>query len=383
MRLMHEGAFSTQIRTIFPSLTIPSHVAEVTGTTVDHHGVPANDFYDHVTNKIWVFPPDGSMLTAEPIWTTATRESVRTEVYDWPLSQMQTGPNAAAYFNPKTFDGKLTNLQRLDRIINAYQDDRNEQSLRLVMGYIEGTDTPGHKFGPDSVEIDAMVQQVDTLLQYTFEKTYREFQLRRTSPSDTFYFLITTDHGMASIKTLIRLPFLLDLPASTTKPPATMPADGQADNPVIVTSGPIGNIYLPTTLSSSKREEKINSFLNTLKQKSYLRAYRQQDLPANWHYQNPTRIGDIVVVLNEGYAFSNSIPLAEYPVDKSGPLGMHGYVVEENPDMEGVTFMWRSKGNWGGRDLGVVHSTQFHATVAKWLGIEPATGADLPISGVE
>src|SRR4051794_15212834 len=70
-RLAAEGASSRRVRPMFPSLTFPNHVAQVTGTTVDHHGVPLNNFIDATTGQKYDFPDDSALLRAEPIWTTA------------------------------------------------------------------------------------------------------------------------------------------------------------------------------------------------------------------------------------------------------------------------------------------------------------------------
>ncbi len=390
-KMMNEGAYSKHMRTVFPSITFASHVSEVTGTTVTHHGIPANDFYDRVSKKQLAFPSDSSLVLAEPIWRTATRQGVRTEVFDWPLSQVQHGENVPAYSDPNPFDGRQTGDQRLGRVADVYEHDSANPPLRLLMGYVEGTDNPGHKYGPDAPQTAAMVGEVDQLLQRTFDRLYADFQAKRRTPADTFYFLMTTDHGMSPVKTLVRLDFLLDLPprtARSTETAATLPngkepfGTGAAHRDVIVmTSGPLGYVYLPDTLTGEARDDRITGYLAKLRAKPYLRAYRQEDLPPEWEFRSATRIGDIVVMLNDGYTFSGKIPLAEYPVEKGdGPRGMHGYPVEETPNMEGFILMWRSTNNWGGKNLGIVHAVQFHATVANWLGINPAPGSAPPIA---
>ncbi len=51
--------------------------------------------------------------------------------------------------------------------------------------------------------------------------------------------------------------------------------------------------------------------------------------------------------------------------------GMHGYPVEEDPEMYGVMFLARYPQDFGGKDLGEVNWDQYHPTVAKLLGIKP------------
>src|SRR6185437_13564118 len=78
-----EGAFTTSERPIFPSLTFPNHIAQVTGTRVDVDGIPANDFYDTATRQTYNFPDDGGLIRSEPIWITAKRQGLRVAKIDW------------------------------------------------------------------------------------------------------------------------------------------------------------------------------------------------------------------------------------------------------------------------------------------------------------
>src|SRR5256885_572819 len=90
MRLAHAGAYTTQVRPIFPSETFPNHIAQVTGTTADHTGIPTNAFFDTATGQRYSFPDDSALIRVEPIWTTAKRQGVRVAVIDWPMSYKQT-----------------------------------------------------------------------------------------------------------------------------------------------------------------------------------------------------------------------------------------------------------------------------------------------------
>ena len=161
-RLVKEGVYSRKFRPVFPPVTFPSHCAEATGVAVPaawHHAGTA--FFDAVTKVSYHFPADASLLQAEPIWLTAVRQGVRTLVFDWPLSQKQPAVLHDNYFD-NGFDNKLTDAQRLDHVLNVWRQDNDGPvanvpggPLRLLMGYVEGTDPVGHQFGPDSPEITA------------------------------------------------------------------------------------------------------------------------------------------------------------------------------------------------------------------------------------
>src|SRR5262249_45368138 len=85
--LMEHGAYTKQLTPMFPSLTFPSHTTEATGVPPGVHGIVSNKFYDTATGKKFDLPNmPANELQAETIWQTATRQGVRTAVWDWPLS---------------------------------------------------------------------------------------------------------------------------------------------------------------------------------------------------------------------------------------------------------------------------------------------------------
>jgi hypothetical protein len=55
---------------------------------------------------------------------------------------------------------------------------------------------------------------------------------------------------------------------------------------------------------------------------------------------------------------------------------MHGYDAAECPNMRGTAILWHYKHPMSSKNLGTVDNTQWHATVAKILGISPAPDTD-------
>ncbi len=207
-RLMKEGAYSTKFRPAFPPITFPSHCAEATGVSVEHHGITGNSFYDSATRLAYRYPADASLLQAEPIWLTAARQGVRTYVFDWPLSQKEHGPLHAEY-SAETFDDALNDQARLDHLLATWHEDEAKiqvgpaagdavKPLRLLMGYVEATDPAGHKFGPDALEISHALQDLDAELGAFAERALAQWK-EQAGPQDRFYLLLTTDHGMSRV----------------------------------------------------------------------------------------------------------------------------------------------------------------------------------------
>jgi len=163
-RLAKEGAFTTQERPIFPSLTFPNHIAQVTGTTADKNGIPMNAFFDPAIGQQFSFPDEGSELRAEPIWITAKRQGLRVVTIDWPMSHGQVGEWKSDFFEA-TFDMKRTDGQRLEHVVQLLNDDvasGKQPPPRLIITYMSHIDTVGHRSGPDSKEIELAVLEADT-----------------------------------------------------------------------------------------------------------------------------------------------------------------------------------------------------------------------------
>jgi predicted AlkP superfamily pyrophosphatase or phosphodiesterase len=357
-RMMRQGAYSRDLVTITPSLTFPSHVSEATGVAAGEHGIVSNEFYDTATKQRYSFPNDASLLQAEPIWITAQRQGVRTLVYDWPLSY-GTWHGARCAYARDAFDAKPTDEQRLDEIISTWQSDRNAKPLRLLMGYIKKPDALGHRFGPESPQVAQAIAETDALLDRFVERAVEHFR-QTAKHRDELYVIITTDHGMMHIHTLVNVDKLF-----TTPPPKETR---------ITTSGPLAFIYLDQ-LPPPQHAQVIATMLDELKRYNFIAAYTRQSMPKEWHLDHPTRSGDIVLMLQPGYSFNRSKPLTTYPVSGADSRATHGFPVSGCPEMRGFAAIWRYPTPLGGRDLGEVRVEQLHPTVARILDVDPARSA--------
>jgi len=360
-RLAREGAFTTQLVPVFPSLTFPSHCSEATGVTTDRHGVTMNAFYDATSHQQLNMPADSRWLQAEPIWITASRQHVRTAVFDWPLSYVQTGPVRSDYF-AEDYSKDWDDLQRLENVLSIWRHDsasEPREPLRLVMAYVSHLDSVGHKYGPDSPEVGETLVEMDALLDSFLQQAIEMFDERMTR-DDELYVLITTDHGMSPVHTQVNLERLLGWTC--------------AERLRIVTSGSVAHVWLDR-LPPYERGARRETVLARLKQYKFVDAWTREGVPKEWRYDHPTRVGDIVVSLKRGYTFTSKRDAPTKPVVEGASHGMHGYPPSDNPDMMGFAVLWRYRKPLGGSDLGRVDSLQIHPTVANILGIAPAPGA--------
>lgn len=361
-RFMKEGAWSKELKPVFPSLTFPSHVSQATGVKPEAHGITKNSFYDAATRETHRYPGPARLLEAEPIWITAQRQDIPTGVLDWPLSHEQDGPIRTLYFGDRFIPG-LSDRDRLGRVLDMWRDHDDNPPLQLVMGYIVGPDSPGHRFGPDAPEMTDIIRRVDGDMAWFLNNVVEIFE-EKMGPEDKLYVMITTDHGMSQVEQLVNLPVLLD---------AVFPEGAE-----FITGGNVASIHLEK-LPEEQREAAADAILEAVEAMDFAQAWRREDLPEKWGYQHPKRVGDVVVVLDAGHTFSRQLDRAVYPVeDGGGPFGMHGYDPRGNPEMLGWMGLWRYPKALGGYDLGPVDSLQLHPSVARLFGIEPAAAADAP-----
>lgn len=361
-KLVEEGSATNKMRPNFPCLTYPAHATMATGVSPDKHGIIA-DRIRLPDGSVVVQPTDPALLAAEPIWTTATRQKVKTLVHDWPLSQNQSGENKAAYFLD-AYDPEASDETRLTKAFDQWKADSASggEKLRLVMLRLDDILKAGLKHGPRADETYAAVGATDKLIQAFVEKVQAEFATL-AAPESNLVLFITTDHGLAELDKNVNIAQLL--------------GPDMMKNCDIVAHDAIANLYFKD-LPESEGERKIflDKFDNELSKRLYFRTLKKEELPAEWAYLHPERTGDRVLVLKTGYAFSDvtgAEPIFE-PSKGSGHFGAFGYPVGESIRMSGQVILSGFPKPPGGA-FDEFGQTGFHATVCKLLGIEPAPGA--------
>jgi len=369
-RLAAEGAISREVVPVFPTLTFPNHVSQTTGVMPGAHGIIANTFFSPAAGERYNMPDDIRLLKSESIWETAKRQGVRSIVADWPVGQRQTGPLAADYA-PPSFDRARDDQRRLDDTLATIRADSATEAagndpLRLIILYFSAVDSAGHRFGPDAPEVDEALRTVDRQLDSPKHDVINWFEATR-APRDQLFFIVTTDHGMERLHTLVSFDRLLG-------------ADLLKD----VTVSPGGNVRMLyfNQLDETDRAARMQAVLEKLRQYSFVRAWRKTEQPAGVNMADPDRCGEIVIALAPGYLFTSQRVATTMPVTTS-PLGAHGYDVRETKAMLGASIIWRYDRPLRRKDLGRIDNTQWHATVAKLLGISPAAAADARAIRVE
>ncbi len=360
------GGATNKLKPLFPCLTFPAHAALATGRDVAGHGIPA-DRFRLKDGTVIDNPTDGSLLTAEPIWTTATRQGLKVLVHDWPLSQNQTGEHAAAHFLT-SYNAELTDEERLNALYEAWSGAEDAKDLRLLMIRLNDLNLTGMRSGPTDGGTHEAVSKLDAQLS-AFVGKLKENWSSLAKPGAKLVVVISTDHGLAPMEKNINLVELLK------------PAIGDyLDKFEILSQNSMANIYfkeLPE--NEAAREQFVADFDRELESKLYWRTFSPEKLPSSWDYVSADgRIGDRVIVLKRGYGFTDAVgsePVYD-PAEADGFFASFGYPVEDSSRMQGQLMIWSPNGDSPVTSIESATSLQLHPTVCKILGIQPAEGVE-------
>ncbi len=363
-RMMREGVYSLALAPVFPSLTFPNHVSQATGATVDQHGIPMNAFYDRATGRSYSFPGQSYLLEAEPIWVTTERQGRRTAVFDWVISYGAFDGVKPAY-QGSSYAGWKTDRERVEQVVETWAADAHDQPLQLLMGYMDGPDAVGHARGPNSREVEESVEKADGIMGDLVSRAINLFNERK-QPGDQLYIMVTSDHGMSEVEYTVNPYYLSGIARE----------DSGGDEAIVLTSGTIAHVFIHNTMDEATRLARINAVVEEARQHDFVDVYPHDDMPEHWGYNHPTRVGDVVFSLRKGYTFNRGTRGVVAPRSETGGhIGMHGYDVIDNPEMDGVFLLWRYPEPLGGHDLGATQALQLHATVARLLDVDPAPTA--------
>ena len=98
---------------------------------------------------------------ATPIWVSAEQHGVRTATIFWPGSEVEIHGVRPHEFAP--FDQSISSDARVDRLLSWLDAPQAERPGFMTL-YFDIVETEGHRFGPDSRELNAALRDVDAAL---------------------------------------------------------------------------------------------------------------------------------------------------------------------------------------------------------------------------
>jgi predicted AlkP superfamily pyrophosphatase or phosphodiesterase len=346
-RVIQRGVRAEALIPVFPSLTFPNHYSLVTGLTAERHGIVANTFYDPGRKDSYSLRDqrtvtDGSWYRGEPIWVTAESQGMVAACYFWPGSEAAIKGIRPTIWNK--FDATTPNETRVGAVLEWLRLPA-ERRPHLITLYLSDLDSASHQNALDSPAIERAVQSLDRSLGALADG------IAALPIANKVYLVLTSDHGMAetAVARTIMLRSLID-----------------ADEVRVGFAGPVTSLHV---LGGPADAQRIRDALNAKLQHG--RAYLRADLPDRYRYRADPRIGDILIVMEEGWMVLNTPPITGVIRER---WGMHGW----DPALASMKalFVIAGPGIAQGRTVPAVDNVDVYPLMAELLGLRAAAGID-------
>jgi hypothetical protein len=199
----------------------------------------------------------------------------------------------------------LPNGERIETVLNWLRMP-SEQRPHLITLYFSVLDDAGHRYGPDAPETLSAIREADALLGRLMTS------LDSLPIGADVHLVIVSDHGMVRTDRGVRV-----VDHYTTF----------AAEDVVIVAGTLAQIHVR---DAARRERIANELSRMPDTKTFLR----QDLPVEWHVRDNPRIGDVVVVADEGVLLvrRDDRPSQNQATHGYAPVpSMHGIFVASGP----------------------------------------------------
>ena len=290
-QLAREGVKAV-VQPSFPSKTFPNHYTLATGLTPDHHGIIANTFWDRERGVEFSLGnketrADSRYYGGDPVWLTAKHQGVKTATVFWVGSDVAVNGEHPTYWRDYQTE-QLDYPGRVDEVIRLLKLPEQDRP-HLVMAYFEEPDRSGHDYGPMHRMTRRALEDLDLLLSNLWAR------IQLLPIADKVNFIITGDHGMASVD-----------PERFVDIDDVLPKRWYER---------FCNDY-PTLIYASAPQY-IDSIFDALQGVDHIRAWKRADVPAYLGYGTNKNMGDVVVMPDVGWLF------ADKPSKKQ--RGSHGF----------------------------------------------------------
>jgi predicted AlkP superfamily pyrophosphatase or phosphodiesterase len=347
--LAGQGVRARWMTPVYPTLTFPNHYSIATGLYPDNHGIAGNNIYDPEFKQTFSLSKreevqNGRWWLGEPIWVTAEKQGQRAAAFFFPGTEAEIGGKRPSRW--KAYDEKIPNSERIDTAL-SWLDLPAPERPTLILTYFGDVDHAGHESGPDSDGVRQAVAEVDRALSRLVDGLKSRKLFERVN------IIIVSDHGMARID-----------------PSQVVLLDDYFDPKLaeaVAWNGCSVNIFpKPGT------EQATYSALKS-KAPPHVTVFRKQDAPARFHYGRSRRIGDVVLMADEGWTITSRERYREPARAANGGVvyrGAHGY----DNRLESMRAIFVAHGPAFKRALVVepFESVDVYNVMAEILGLKPA-----------
>ncbi len=345
-----QGTRALSLQPVFPSKTFPNHYSIVTGMYPEHHGIIYNRFLNPQSGAEYrvgdsISVRDDRWYGGETIWATAQRQGMKTACAFWPGSETHDPVKHPTYFY--NYDGSVTHDQRLDWVIGWFSLPEAERP-QVVTLYFSDTDDSGHRYGPDAVGNNDVIQRLDQTIGRLWQR------LKQLEIYPNLNIVIVSDHGMTSmaeVQSILLSEILAGLEYTVSG------------------YGPLVQFF------PVDKQNEAELYARLKENEQGYTIYRKAEMPAGLHYSEHPFIGSLLAVADPPFTFTTS-----ESENNESALGDHGY----NPwllDMHGILIGFGS--GFNRMETGTVQNIDLYPLMCALLGLEPNPGIDGRLERVE
>jgi ectonucleotide pyrophosphatase/phosphodiesterase family protein 5 len=347
-QLYTEGVRALSFQPAFPSKTFPNHISIITGMYPANHGIIFNSFsnpftHEHYSLSLREEVRNKKWYLGEPFWVTAKRNGIRTASFYWPASSIKDSIYSPDVY--KLYDGSIKYNTRVDSVVSWFNLPQNKRP-HFVTLYFSETDTYGHRYGPNSKEVNKAIAHLDQVTGYLIK------QLKKINMYDSVNIIILSDHGMTDISKdkIINVENVLK--------------EHKVD---FSNSGPVMMI--------KPEQNEIKEVYSLLKSKAnHFKVYLREEMPEYFHFKDNPFIYPIILVADLGWSLVDNKSIKMYTDPNGDNKGNHGYDNHEL-DMHGI-FLAHGPAFKKGYRTGTVWNIDVYPLMCKILNIVPRSNID-------
>lgn len=350
-KIRSEGVSAISLRSVFPSKTFPNHISIITGMYAENHGIISNSFMNY-ERSYWyrmsdtISVRDGRWYLGEAFWETAERQGIKTASYFWPGSELNLDYRHPSYrefyVHERPYD------KRVQGVIDWLQLPFDERPHFITL-YFDDTDTYGHKYGPESSEVNESIKRLDNIAGLVISK------LADIGMKDSVNVIFVADHGMTDIapEKVINIQNMID----------GFGCRFMDDGPLMQVEPPVD--YLTEVYQILKRNE------------SHYKVYLKKDIPDYFHYNKNPLTFSILLVADIGWSLVTNT--RSNWVSKS--KGNHGYD-NNHMDMQGILIA-NGPNFKVGYKTGTLWNIDIYPLLCKIFNIYPRSNIDGDLNRIE
>lgn len=337
-KMAEKGVKAERLIPSFPSTTFANHYTIATGLYPDHHGIVGNYFYDPVSNRTYndrenrSSVEDGTFYGGEPIWVTAEKQGMKTATFFWVGSEADVMGIRPTYW--KRYEHDFPYMQRMDTVMAWLQLPETERP-RLVMWYYDQPDSDGHYYGPTHDSLTSTIHYLDSLVGVFIAR------IAKLDNADQIDFIVTSDHGMASLSPERRI--ILDQYVDTSM--------------IELVDG--GSPTMNIMAKDGFKEALYDSFSKI----PNMRLWKHGEGSAHLHHGTHPRTHDMTLLADDGWSIYWSWNIRN-------TRGAHGYDIN-NTDMQAIFYASGKsfKENYSAKPFKNIH---IYPLMAHILDLKPA-----------